>query len=89
MTIGAGSPKTPTSDFALTTFGPDKDIPADTSGPSSIVTLEPYTSQSLSEVEKSVKMKEKNVNQKMQIAPGVYELVSYNKFLLLEIENDN
>ena len=88
MTNGAGSPKTPTSDLVLTTSGPDKDTLMDTSGPSTIVTLEPYTSKSLSEVDKSVKKKVNNVAQKMQIAPGVYELVSYNKFLLLEIENN-
>ena len=72
----------------LATSAPEKVIPMDTAGSSNIVTLEPYSSPSLNRDGNIGKKKLKNVNQMMQIVPGVYELVSYNKFLLLEIEDN-
>ena len=71
--------------------GMETDLAMNSSG-SNIVTLEPYSSPILDKREKRSKLKDRrheNVDkrQMMQILPGVYELISYDKFLLLQIEN--
>ena len=68
----------------------DLDMAKTTPG-SSIVTMEPFSSPVRDNPEKHFKVKEKksaNLDKKMmQVLPGVYELVSYNKFLILQFEN--
>lgn len=81
-----------------TSFDPIEDDPGvvtdlvmDTST-SKIVTLEPFSSPVLGNPQKRLKLKERtnekvNKSGRMQILPGIFELVSYNKFLLLQFEN--
>ena len=61
---------------------------------SNIVTLEPYSSLIRDGPKKSPEKRNKkggnfNINErkKMEILPGVYEIVNYEKFFILEIEN--
>ena len=56
---------------------------------SSIVTLEPFSSPDKQRSNVSLKPKSRNFDKgMMQILPGIYELVSYNKFIVLRLEND-
>ena len=60
---------------------------------SNIITLEPFNSPNSAGTKKFSKSKNSdrsenyNKNKMMQILPGVYELVSYNKFLIIQFED--
>ena len=92
---GVGTPKKPTTDPIVDDLsGMDKDNGTDNSG-SSIVTLEPYTSlnkgkggaKSKNQIRNPVGNVDKREKfKKMEIIPGVYEIVNYDKFLILEFE---
>ena len=69
---------------------------AKTTTGSTIVTMEPFSSPVANWEKRAPKGKEKqnkrlNMNNSgvMQILPGVYELVSYNKFLVIQFEDGN
>ena len=71
--------------------GMETDLAMNNSG-SSIATLEPYSSPVLGNPEKRLKLREKrnekvNKREMIQILPGVFELISYDKFLVIEFEN--
>ena len=73
--------------------GMEKDMTGNTQG-SNIITMEPFTSPTTDRTKKIPKGREQrnkrenmNMNKMMQILPGVYELVSFNKFLVLQFED--
>ncbi|XP_064077897.1 uncharacterized protein LOC135195554 [Macrobrachium nipponense] len=76
----------------LSDSGMEMDLAMDNSG-SNIVTMEPFSSPVL-ERKKNAKVNSRNLNiqnnkkGKMEILPGMYELVSYNKFIVLRLEDD-
>ena len=78
--------------LSVNDLGMELDMNRNTQG-SSIVTLEPYTSPNSTGTKKSEKVKKYNKNENnnknvtMQILPGVYELVSYNKYLIIQFED--
>ena len=88
---GVGSPKKPTT--SGDDFGADMDLDTDKSG-SNVVTLEPFSSPVMERRKKPTREKSNNVNMQnndkrmMHILPGIYELVSYNKYLIIQLEND-
>ena len=86
-----GSPKKPTT--SDDDFGMEMDMTGNTLG-SNIVTMEPFTSPTTDRTKKIPKGREQrnkrenmNMNKMMQILPGVYELVSFNKFLVVQFED--
>ena len=87
---GVGSPKKPTT--SGNDFGADMDLDTETQG-SNIATMEPYTSpvstgkKKIVNVKNYAKNENSNKNGKMQILPGVYELVSYSKYLIIHFED--
>ena len=79
--------------FSVPDNGMDMDMCTDKLD-SSIVTLEPFSSPVMERNRIPSKFNPRNVNANkndkgmMQILPGLYELVSYNKFLILQLEDD-
>ena len=75
-------------------IGMEMDMGSDKPG-SSIATLEPFSSPVMERNKNPSKLRSRNVNatkrdeRMMQILPGIYELVSYNKFLVLRLEDDS
>ena len=71
--------------------GMDVDLDKENPSGSSIVTMEPYSSLIRNRnvpMRKPVKRTENVYKNKIQILPGLYELVSYNKFLILHVDNE-
>ena len=81
------------SGLSVDNSGLDMDLDTDKSG-SNIMTMEPFSSPVMGRSKEMSKLKSRGTNsnkndrRKMEILPGLYEIVSYNKFLILQLEDD-